>query len=151
MKKLLTVLSFLALVSFSCFGQVDEEYNKTLKKMLKVSGTNEAFIKQMFTSFRKQYSNVERYPNVNSDMINKWEKEFSETSLNELTEILAPAYAKYMTLEDLQGLIKFYKTPVGRKYAKSTPLIAQESADRRQLWERKMAGMFLAKVMEVKN
>ncbi|MCP4265050.1 MAG: DUF2059 domain-containing protein [Candidatus Brocadiaceae bacterium] len=84
-----------------------------LKKMFEVSGTEESYkvgITQMFTMFKQQYSSVE------SDVWDDLEKEFSKTSLNDLTEMLVPVYSKYLTLEDLQELIRFAETPVGKKF-----------------------------------
>lgn len=143
-KKILTI-SVLIIVSLTVFGQADKEYSKTLKKMFKVSGTEESYqtvIKQMFTMFRQQYSDVE------SDVWDDLEKEFSKTSLNDLTEMLVPVYSKYMTLEDLQELIKFYETPVGKKFAKNSPLIMQESMQVGQQWGMKIGQDFEKKMKE---
>ena len=143
-KKFLT-LSVLIFVSLTVFGQVDKEYSKTLKKMFEVSGTEESYqavIKQMFTMFKQQYSDVE------TDVWVAFEKEFSKTSLNDLTEMLVPVYSKYMTIEDVKELIKFYETPVGKKFAKNTPLIMQESMQVGQEWGMKIGQEFEKKMKE---
>ena len=145
MTKVLTVFSFLVLLSFSTYGQTDKEYSKTLNKMFEVSGTEESYqaaIKQMFTMFKQQYSNVET--TIWDDM----EKEFSQTSMNDLTEMLVPVYSKYMTKDDLEELIKFYQTPVGKKFAKNTPLIMQESIQIGQQWGMKIGQDFKKKMEE---
>jgi len=113
--------------------------------MFEVSGTEgsyQAAIKQMFSMFKQQYSNVE--VEIWTDL----EKEFSKTSLNELTKMLVPVYSKYMTLEDLNELIKFYNTPTGKKYAKSTPLIMQESMQIGQQWGMKIGQDFEKKMKD---
>tara|TARA_B100000963_G_C22369807_1_gene555360 strand:- start:158 stop:604 length:447 start_codon:yes stop_codon:yes gene_type:complete len=143
-KRILTfsLLVFLSVISFS---QEDKQYTKTLKKMFEVSGTEESYqaaIKQMFTMFKQQYSNVE--VEIWTDL----KKEFSKTSLNELTKMLVPVYSKYMTLEDLNELIKFYNTPTGKKYAKSTPLIMQESMQIGQQWGMKIGQDFEKKMKD---
>ena len=143
-KKILTI-SLLLIISLTAFGQADKEYSKTLKKMFEVSGTEvsyQAAIKQMFSMFKQQYSSVE------SDVWGDLEKEISKTSLNELTEMLVPVYSKYMTLEDLQELIKFYETPVGKKFAKNTPLIMQESMQIGQQWGMQIGQEFEKKMKE---
>ncbi len=145
MKKVLTVFSFLVLICGSSFGQVNKEYSKVLKKMFEVSGTEESYqvgITQMFTMFKQQYSSVE------SDVWDDLEKEFSKTSLNDLTEMLVPVYSKYLTLEDLQELIRFAETPVGKKFAKNTPLIMQESMQIGQQWGMKIGQDFEKKMKE---
>lgn len=145
MKKVLTLFTILVLLSFSTYAQVDKEYSKTLKQMFEVSGTKESYqaaTKQMFTMFKQQYSGVEK------DVWNDLENEFSQTSIDDLTEMLVPVYSKYMTKEDLEELIKFYKTPVGKKFAKSTPLIMQESMQIGQQWGMKIGEDFKKKMKE---
>lgn len=120
-------------------------YSKTLKKLFEVSGTKESYqtvIKQMFTMFKKQNSNI------GSDVWNDLENEFSKTSLNDLTEMLVPVYSKYMTLGDLQELINFFETPAGKKFAKNTPLITQESFQIGEQWGRKIGQDFKKKIKE---
>ncbi|MDP2060383.1 MAG: DUF2059 domain-containing protein [Flavobacteriaceae bacterium] len=143
-KRFLTI-TLLLFVSITVFGQADKEYNETLKRMFEVSGSEKSYqavVKQMFTMFKQQYSDVEL------DVWGDLEKEFSKTSLNDLTEMLVPVYSKYMTLEDLKELIKFYETPVGKKFAKNTPLIMQESMQIGQQWGMKVAQDFEKKMKE---
>ncbi|MEJ1222921.1 DUF2059 domain-containing protein [Sediminicola sp. 1XM1-17] len=145
MTKVFTILSFVFFCSLSTYAQADQEYSKTLQKMFQVSGTEESYqaaIKQMFGMFREQYSDVE------AEIWNELEKEFSQTSINDLTKELVPVYLKYLTLEDLKGLIQFYQTPVGQKYAKSTPMIMQESMEVGQQWGMKIGEQFMNKMDE---
>ena len=143
MTKRILAISLFILVSLTAFGQVDKEYSKTLNKLFEVSGTNDSYqavTKQMFELFKQQYTNVE------ADIWKDLEKEFSKSSLKELTNLLVPVYSKHLTLEDLQELIKFYKTPVGKKYAKKTPLITQESMKVGQEWGIKIGQDFNKKM-----
>jgi hypothetical protein len=145
MKKILSLFTFLFLLNFSAFSQVNQEYTKSLQKMFEVSGTEESYkaaIKQMFTMFKKQYSNVK------TEIWGELEKEFSQKSINEITEMFAPAYLKYMTKEDLDDLIKFYESPLGEKFAKNTPLIMQETMQIGQEWGMKIGEDFAKKMKE---
>ena len=145
MRKRILTFSLLIFLSVTSFSQEDKQYTETLNKMFEVSGTEgsyQAAIKQMFSMSKQQYSNVE--VEIWTDL----EKEFSKTSLNELTKMLVPVYSKYMTLEDLNELIKFYNTPTGKKYAKSTPLIMQESMQIGQQWGMKIGQDFEKKMKD---
>jgi hypothetical protein len=145
MRKVLSVFSFLVLLSISTYGQVDKEYSKTLTKMFEVSGAEQSYqaaIKQMFVMFKQQYSTVD------ASIWSELEKEFSEATINDLTEMLVPVYLKYMTKEDLEEMIKFYQTPVGSKFAKNTPLIMQESMQVGQKWGMKIGEDFKKKMKE---
>ena len=53
-----------------------------------------------------------------------FQKRFDAKSLSE-TEI--PIYDKYLTAEDLKGLLEYYSSPLGRRMLKVLPEIAQES------------------------
>lgn len=53
-----------------------------------------------------------------------FQKHFDAKSLNE-TEI--PIYDKYLTAEDLKGLLEYYSSPLGKRMLKVLPEIAQES------------------------
>ncbi len=145
MIKKLLVLAILLTVTSTTFGQVDREYTQTLKKMFEVSGSEESYqavIKQMISMYKQQYSMVK------ADIWEELEKEVLKTSLDKLTEMLVPVYQKYMNLEDLRELIKFYETPVGKKFAKNTPLIMQESMQVGQEWGMKIGQDFVQKMKE---
>lgn len=47
-----------------------------------------------------------------------------------IEQIYYPLYDKYFTEEELRGLIKFYKSPTGRKTIKVMPHLIQESIQR---------------------
>ncbi len=145
MIKKLLVLAMLLTVATTTFGQVDKEYTQTLRKMFEVSGSEESYqavIKQMISMYKQQYSMVK------ADVWEELEKEVLKTSLDNLTEMLAPVYQKYMNLEDLRELIKFYQTPVGKKFAKNTPFIMQESMQVGQEWGMQIGQDFIKKMKE---
>lgn len=113
--------------------------------MFKVSGTEETYhtvIQQMFGMFKQQY------PQVEEEIWDEFEKEFSKTSLDDLTEMLVPVYNKYLTIEDLEAMIEFYSTPTGKKFARNTPMITQESMQIGQEWGLKMGEDFIKKMQE---
>lgn len=51
----------------------------------------------------------------------------SEINVDEIINRIIPIYNKYMTDEDIKGLINFYKSPLGRKTTSITPQLTQES------------------------
>ncbi|MCK4677882.1 MAG: DUF2059 domain-containing protein [Bacteroidales bacterium] len=145
MKKIISILTLLLVFTTISFGQVDTNYSKTLKKMFEVSGTEESYkaiITQLITMFKQQYSDV------SAEIWDELANEFVKTSLNDLVDMLVPIYKKYLTQNDLEELIKFYHTPVGKKFAKNTPLIIQESMQVGQQWGVKMGQEFEKKMKE---
>lgn len=147
MKKIFSTFAFVFIFSVSLFGQSNQEYKETLTKMFEVSGTEETYqaaIKQMFGMFKKQYSAVD------SEIWTELEKEFKETSMGDLVELLVPVYEKHLDINDLNEIIKFYQTEAGKKFAGKTPLIMTESMQVGQKWGMKI-GQDFAKKMEEKG
>lgn len=137
----LLLLTFYSLT----FAQSDEQYKKTLIKLFRVSNTEQTYevaIKQMFSMFRQQQSNVP------IEIWNDLEKEMNKTSMNDLISMLIPVYSKHLTIDDLNELIKFYESPVGQKYAEKNPLIVQESMQVGQQWGQKIGIEFMNKLKE---
>ena len=145
MKKLISTLSLIVIFTNLSFGQTDNEYKEALQTMFKVSGSEEMYqtaIEQMFTMFKGQYSSVK------DEVWVSLEAEFKNTSINDLIEMLTPTYQKHLTLEDIKGLIEFYRTPVGKKYAKKSPMIMQESMQIGQQWGMKIGEEFAKKMKD---
>lgn len=143
MKKILSLVLFVSLFCCVSNAQVDAAYTSKLKHLFEVSGTSESYksaVTQMITMFKQQYTDV------SSDVWAEFESEFLKTSLDELTQMLVPVYNKYLTSEDLDGLISFYLSPAGAKYAKVTPFITQESMQVGQEWGMKLGQAFAEKM-----
>ncbi len=142
MKKIL--IAFLVLACTVAQAQTKSKtYPATLKKFLQANGSIEAFqvaIGSMMNQFKGMYTSVPE------DVWTEFEKEFSTTSLDDLVELLAPTYEKHLTEGDLNELIKFYESPAGKKLAKETPAITQESMTAGQTWGMKIAEKVQAKM-----
>lgn len=143
MKKALITLVVILTTFSASFAQNNDTYKVTLRKMLQTAGTEAAFstvMKQMFTMLKQQKSTVPEAVWVD------FEKEFSKTSLDDLVNMFTPIYQKHFTEADLQKLIEFYQTPVGKKMAEKTPLIMQESMQVGQEWGKKLGEQFHEKL-----
>jgi len=139
-------VAILLLISLRpAFAQTNDKYPATLKKMLAIAGSEASFkiaINQMMGMLKQQKSNVP------DSVWMMFENEFSQTSMNDLVDMLLPVYQKHMTLSDLEKIIEFYETPVGRKYAEKTPFIMQESMQVGQQWGMKVGQKFQEKLKE---
>jgi len=143
MKTVIAIIFLTILSSSMSFSQVDKEYTKALKTMFKVAGSEDTYktvITQMFNMFKEQYSDVDE------KVWDDFEKEFLKTSMNDLVEMLAPVYVKYLSQDELEELIAFYNSSIGRKLAESTPLIIQESMQIGQEWGKKIGEDFAEKM-----
>lgn len=145
MKKIILAFAFVTLSISASLAQSDTSYKTTLKSMLEISGSQQAFkmaITQMMTMFKNQNTSVPE--NIWADL----EKEMTSTSLDELVDMLEPVYKKHMAESDLKKVIEFYQTPVGKKFADKTPLIMQESMQVGQQWGMKIGQKFQEKLKE---
>ncbi len=143
MQKLLYTLFLVCTLTSLSFAQQDKMYAETLETMFDVSGvegTYQAALAQMFTIFKQQYTDVDE------SMWTELEAEFNKAAMDDLIEILVPIYEKHLTIEDLQGIITFYETPVGKKYAAQTPLITSEAMQAGQEWGMKVGADFMKKM-----
>lgn len=51
----------------------------------------------------------------------------SKLSLDELVELAIPVYDKYFSLEEIDGLTRFYQTPLGKKAISVLPQVLLET------------------------
>ena len=145
MKKVISILVCILAFSSISLAQSDAKYEKTLKKMFKVSGSEQAYataITQMLPMFKKQY------PDIDSKIWDELEKEFESTSLNDLAELLVPVYQKHFTIKELKELISFYESPIGKKLAETNPAIMKESMEVGQKWGYQIGVNFKKKMEE---
>ena len=146
MKKILLLFLLMMVVSFNVYTQPTREYEKAVKEMLKVSGSQKIYetsIIQMLDMFKQM---AEEVPEEAWKIL---EEELLDTSLDELTELLIPVYYRHLTLTDLETMISFYNTPVGKKFVEKSPLIMQESMEAGQKWGEQLGKNVEKKIREL--
>lgn len=140
MKILKITLSLLLTLHLGTYAQNTSEkstknehssYEETLTEMLQISGANANFkiiLEQMLPMLQQQNKKLSK------EAMERVKAKFIASSISELTTLSIPSYQKHLDLYDLKQVIEFYRTPVGKKYAEKTPLIAQESLQISQQW-----------------
>ena len=68
-----------------------------------------------------------------------WDDFMREVDANELSEMIAPVYQKYLSEEEVIAIIAFYNSPAGRKLVQVQPDIMQDSMLAGQQWGRQLA------------
>ena len=63
-----------------------------------------------------------------------WDEFSKELNVDDLIDLTVPIYEKYYTENEIEQLIKFYKTPLGRKVTENLPMITQESMEAGRVW-----------------
>ena len=70
------------------------------------------------------------------------------TRLDELADEIAAIYARNFTPDEIRDLVVFYRSPTGQKFIDKMPMVAKESLEMGQAWERKLAGELQARIAE---
>lgn len=119
MKRILLMSCALFLLSWhaSLFAQSkdgipDNEYKVVFEKYLDVSGTLNTvhvLFPQMMSAFHRMA------PNVPQSVLEEIGGRFQKRFLDKFVEMLEPVYKKYLTLDEIKGLVSFYSSPLGRK------------------------------------
>jgi len=136
------ILAFLTTFSF---GQDTTQYRTSLKKMMQLSGSEAAYkgvMTQMISMFKQQQTGVPE------GFWDDFEAEISKDAFNKLINLVLPIYQKHLTESDLLGVIAFYETPAGKKFAEKTPLISQESMIAGQEWGKLIGQQVVEKMRE---
>ena len=87
-------------------------------------------IDYVMSNLKQKYNNF-----VNE---NFWISFRDSINVNELIDTRVMIYDKYYTVDDIDQLIDFYKSPIGKKVIKNTPIIFQELMEADQNWEREL-------------
>jgi uncharacterized protein len=96
-----------------------------IRKMLHLTGAGkigEQIMDQMFDTLRQSMRQVPQH--VWDEIINEFKVEFAA---DKLIEMNVPIYARHFSQDEIRELIAFYESPIGRKLASVTPLLAKES------------------------
>ena len=67
-----------------------------------------------------------------------WDDFMAEVKTDEMTDLIVPIYARHFTLEELEELIAFNRTPLGQKVIAEMPAVMKESMSAGQEWGRQL-------------
>lgn len=119
------ILGLLVISAVLQMNAQEDSYELKVRKMLELSGASENFnvaLKNMLSIQKESYDNV-----LSDDFFLELEKEMKEVGLKKLIPKFIPIYKKYLTEEDLEGIIAFYESEVGKKLTEKTPFIINDA------------------------
>lgn len=111
----------------------DDAKTKHIRQLMVVMGSDKIgtqVMTTMITTFKKTY------PNVDAGF---WDEFQKEAKTEQLINMMVPVYARHFTDDDIQQLIAFYSTPLGKKYVQEQPEIMQESFQIGMQWGQQIA------------
>lgn len=144
-QKTFTIIGLLAIIPVILSTGSVAEMPKSSKQddihtLLQVMNTREIIeqtLDQMFTSMQQAM------PALTEEM---WAEIKTEMDFDALLESYVPIYDKYLSHEEIQGLIKFYRSEVGQQFVKATPQITQETMKVGQAWGQKLNQLVMSKM-----
>ena len=77
-----------------------------------------------------------------------WDEVLKEVYPNKFVELLIPVYDKHFSNDELEGLIAFYETPVGKKLVSKLPEIMTESAAIGDKYGQQIANQVIKRMQE---
>lgn len=125
----------LFLVVFLCaaapiFAERDEDRVRYLIELSGGADMGVMVFENMMMSFR------DTFPDVPGEF---WDGMVDVVETDDLMDILVPIYRKHFTAEDVDGLIRFYESPLGRKLIETQPDMVQESMSAGETWGERIA------------
>lgn len=128
--RLLIAICLITLAAFrSAEAQTSAgESEKAVRELLDLTGAGSLgvqIVQQLVANFQKAM------PNVPATFWNEFMKEVDPTAM---VNLVVPIYMKHFTRDEINGMIAFYKTPLGRKLVHELPAISQESMAAGQRW-----------------
>ena len=133
------------LISFTIFSYSQDNIaskNEKIKSLMNLTGSGNlgiSMLDTMISSFKKSM------PQVADEFWNEFKK---EVKAEDIVNLIIPIYDKYFTENEINELIAFYNTPVGKKMTMSLPSIAQESMAVGQIWGRSIGEKVIKRLKE---
>jgi uncharacterized protein len=120
-----------SLSSTQSTGKVDSAKEASIRQLMELTGTRslgnqmmQAGMEQFRTSVTESQPDNPRAKQFIDAFVANFQKHFNPDAL---TEKIIPIYDKYLTEEDVDGLLQYYRSPLGQRMLKALPEIARES------------------------
>lgn len=136
-KRLFSIACIISIVSVGAQAQSSRAKVQELMQAMDMQATGKATLNMMFDQLKKM-------PLASGTADNFWDNFIKEIDYNEFIEMYIPIYQKHFTDAEIDELIAFYNSPIGKKFVAKTPYITSESMAAGQEWGMKVA----TKVME---
>ena len=110
--------------------KVDPAKDQAIRHLMDLTGTTRtgeeinAYITKQVHDGLSQALQPERLAKFMQDFSTKLE---TAAPASTVTDAVVPIYAKAFSMEDIQGLIQFYESPLGQRVVKAMPQVSQNS------------------------
>jgi hypothetical protein len=112
-------------------SSIDPQKEARIRELMDLTGTKnlgqeliDAGMQQFRSSVLDSQPDNPRAKQFVDAFVARFQKHFDPTSL---TDRVIPIYDQYLTIEDLNGLLDYYRSPLGQRMLKVLPDVARES------------------------
>ncbi|GLQ95224.1 DUF2059 domain-containing protein [Dyella acidisoli] len=120
-------------------AQPSEAQVRELMQVMNVPGQFTVMNNQMASMMSQQL------PCVSADY---WKTYIDKAGQEQLLTAMIPAYQHHFTSDEVEGLIKFYKSPLGQKLVAQMPATMTEAAQSGQQWGRQRTSDMFAELQK---
>ena len=135
------VVAILFLSTFTVSAQ-DSTKIRHIRQLMEVTGAAKMG-NQMITTIAASYK--QNFPDVPAEF---WDSFIKEADMTQLMEHIIPIYAEQFTDDDIQQMLAFYQTPIGKKMIEKMPIILQQSMQLGGQWGRQLSEKVLEKLKQ---
>ncbi len=148
------VILFSAAVCAEEAEKLTAEKKAALKELMDLTGAShmsqvfgEAFVQQMSASLRRARPDIDprAYDILRQEVMAVMREELDDKG--SLQALIYPIYNKYLTLKETRELIRFYRTPLGRKTIEVMPRMTREAMMVGQRWGQQLAPKIQERVL----
>jgi len=115
---------------------VDPATAATVRRLLDLTGAARLAVQSMETLLPAQRAAMPQVPAEFWDAF----LAHARRDVLQLVDSLVPVYAAHFTKAELDQLVRFYESPIGRRLAEVQPLITQASMQAGQRWGARIGG-----------
>ena len=132
--------AFLLLVAVSACGQTAPAGPATatsatkdakIRELINLMGTPKVAVAMM----RSQVASLKRLMPFPPAAQDDFEKEFlAAVNTRELVDLIVPIYDRHFSEQDIDGMLAFYRSPLGQRFIKALPQVTAESQKVGEEW-----------------
>ncbi len=144
MKTLLSIIIFL----FS-FGNLQSQHQDSMEQrvihLLDISGSKESFdvvLNQMIDLQKEIYTDE-----LSDEFFRTFREEVISMGREDLYKLIIPIYVKHFTLEEIEGIIAFQESEIGKKMTEKMPIILNESMQKGAIWGEELGEKIADKIL----
>lgn len=123
-------------------GEVKRDVSQVAHELLRVTGAGELGVRMVYQMIDMQRQTL---PNVPDEF---WQDFVANVEPDDLNRLVVPVYARHFTVDEMESMIEFYRTPVGQKLVSKLPAITAESMAVGRRWGMELGIQIARKLKE---